>query len=260
MARQASDAEIERRLADREESSLRGKVIWLPVCPALHATIVAAQDNRPRVEAPLAVVRFSADAHDPIRISFISLPVEAMLVHKESVPLSAGKIAAEEWAVAGVYVLLGPPRVGEHDGEEEDPSEGEDGEDEPSGAAEDGGEPRDESDADTANASRPLIRARPGMGRDVLKRVRQHPAKNPWFTRVVMARDTRQGWHSAEAGYLEGRLHDTCSTNKRVQKVGRHDSDETLQRHEEELMERQYLPGIIAALRVAGVPLDATWT
>ncbi len=236
---------------------------------------MAAQDLRPRVEPPLAVVRFSADARDPIRISFLSLPVEAMLVDKESVPLSAGTIPAQEWAVAGVYVLLGPPRAGRIGGEgdeeeHEDRGDGNDnGENEDPPGDQDGygtddrvedGEPGGEAIPDADNLRAALIRARPGMGKDVLKRVRQHPAKNPWFTRVLMARDTRQGWHSAEAGYLEGRLHDLCSSNDRVQKVGRRDSDGTLQRHDEELMERQYLPGLIAALRVAGVPLEATWT
>lgn len=234
---------------------------------------MAAQDIRPGVEPPLAVVRFTADARDPIRISFLSLPVEAMLVDKESVPLSAGRISAEEWAVAGVYVLLGPPAAAGGDRQQEDAGDDEtDGDEDRAagGDAEADAEPKSgldqgESDADgdsigADNASAHLIRARPGMGTDVLKRVRQHPAKNPWFTRVLMARDTRKGRHSAEAGYLEGRLHDLCSANTRVQKVGRRDFDETLQSHEEQLMERQYLPGIIAALRVAGVPLDATWT
>ena len=58
-------------------------------------------------EPPLAVVRFPADPDTPIRISFLSVPVEAMIVDKESVPLSARKIPSD-WGVAGVYVLLGP--------------------------------------------------------------------------------------------------------------------------------------------------------
>jgi hypothetical protein len=111
----------------------------------------------PGPEAPIAVVRFPSDPAVPIRLSFLSVPVEVMIVEKDSVPRGAAKIAAEDWAVAGIYILLGPPS---------DP-----------------------------NAK---IRARPGMGSDVLFRLRQHPIENDWFTRAVVARDTRQGWNSAE--------------------------------------------------------------
>jgi hypothetical protein len=169
-------------------------------------------------EAPLAVVRFPADPRAPIRISFLSVPVEAMIVDKESVPLRAGKIAPD-WGVAGVYVLLGP-----------------------------------------ATDTSATIRARPGMGTDVLARLRQHPRLEPWFTRAVIARDMRQGWNSAEAGFLEGRLHDLCIRSNGVEHVNRRDSDETLQDHEEKLIDRLYLPGIIATLRLAGVPIEANWT
>ena len=173
----------------------------------------------PGPESPIAVVRFPADPGAPITLSFLSVPVEVMIVEKESVPMGAGKIASEDWAVAGVYVLLGP-----------------------------------------ASGPDAKIRARPGMGSDVLFRLRQHPTENDWFTRAVVARDMRQGWNSAEAGYLEGRLHDLCSNADGVEHVYRRDHDETLQDHEEHLIERLYLPGIIAALRLAGVPIEATWT
>jgi hypothetical protein len=101
--------------------------------------------------------------------------VEVMLVSKESISREAGRIAAEIWAVAGVYVLLGVPE------------------------------------------SQAVIPARPGSGRDVLARLRQHPRKTPWFTRAVVARDTRQGWNSAEAGYIEGRLHTLCRASAGVE-------------------------------------------
>jgi hypothetical protein len=111
-----------------------------------------------------------------------------------------------------------------------------------------------------ANDPDAKIKARPGMGSDVLFRLRQHPTENSWFTRAVVARDMRQGWNSAEAGYLEGRLHDLCRNADGVEHVSRRDHDGTLQTHEEHLIERLYLPGIIAALRLAGVPLEPTWT
>ena len=170
-------------------------------------------------EPPVAVVRFPADSGAPIRLSFLGAPVEAMIVDRESVAASAGKILTEEWAVAGVYVLLGP-----------------------------------------ATDSGSKIRARPGMSTDVLFRLRQHLARIDWFTRAVVARDIRQGWNSAEAGYLEGRLHDLCRGSDGVEHIFRRDHDETIQDHEQTLFERLYLPGILAALRLAGVPIEATWT
>jgi hypothetical protein len=101
-----------------------------------------------------------------------------------------------------------------------------------------------------------FVRARPGMGSDVLERLRQHPVESPWFTRAVVARDTRQGWNSAEAGYIEGRLHDFCRGSSGVQHDFRRDHDATLQSHEEALLDQRYLPPIVAALQLAGVPVD----
>lgn len=98
------------------------------------------------------------------------------------------------------------------------------------------------------------------MSNDVLFRLRQHLTRIDWFTRAVVARDIRQGWNSAEAGYLEGRLHDLCRSSDGVQHDFRRDHDATIQGHEQALHERLYLPGIIAALRLAGVPIEAIWT
>jgi hypothetical protein len=148
------------------------------------------------------------------------MPLEVILVDKESVPASAGKLLREDWAVAGIYVLLGPPR--------------------------------DE-------AAPTLIRARPGSGGDILDRLRDHPRDNAWFTRALVARDTRVNWNTAEVGYLEGRLHELCRVCPKVDHDFRMDHDHTLGEYLERLMERQYLYGIIAALRLAGVPLDPVW-
>jgi len=105
-------------------------------------------------------------------------------------------------------------------------------------------------------SSTALIRARPGMASDVLFRVRQHLRESEWFTRVVIARDTRQGWNTAEAGYLEGRLHRLCRESPGVEHVDRMDSDHSLQEEERTRLDAKYLPAIVAALRVAGVPLE----
>jgi hypothetical protein len=101
-----------------------------------------------------------------------------------------------------------------------------------------------------------LVRARPGSGHDVLARLRQHPAESPWFTRAIVARDTRRGWNSAEAGYLEGRLHRLCSSSAEIEHDFRCDRDDTLQPHDEEMLDSRYLPAIIAALHLAGAPIE----
>jgi hypothetical protein len=167
---------------------------------------------------PVAVVRFSGDPLAPITMLFIDATIEVMIIPKASVPRDADQIAADIWAVAGVYVLLGLP-------------EGEG-----------------------------IVRARPGSGHDVLARLRQHPRETPWFTRAIVARDTRLGWNSAEAGYIEGRLHDLCRESDGVEHDFRRDQDHTLQKHEEDLIEQRYLPAIVAALQLTGVPIDPTTT
>jgi hypothetical protein len=164
---------------------------------------------------PVAMVEFSADPADPITMLFIDATIEVMLVAKESVPLQANRIAADTWAVAGVYVLLGAPR------------------------------------------EEAVIRARPGSGQDVLRRLRRHPKQTPWFTRAVVARDTRRGWNSAEAGYLEGRLHALCRAAAGVEHDFRRDQNPTLQSHEEQMLDQRYLPAIVAALHLTGAPIDA---
>jgi hypothetical protein len=103
-----------------------------------------------------------------------------------------------------------------------------------------------------------LVRTRPGSSHDVLARLRQHRAESPWFTRALAARDTRQGWNFAEVGYLEGRLHNLCRASSGVEHDFRRDEDRTLQHHEKELLDHRYLPPIIAALHLAGVPIEVS--
>ena len=100
------------------------------------------------------------------------------------------------------------------------------------------------------------VRARPGSSHDVLARVRQHPRESEWFTRAVIARDTLRGWNSAEAGYIEGCLHGLCRVAPGVEHDFRRDRDETLQRHEEALLDRRSVPAIVAALQLAGAPIN----
>jgi len=107
-----------------------------------------------------------------------------------------------------------------------------------------------------ATEDRATIRARPGQSSDVLNRVEQHVAESEWFTRAVLARDARQGWNSAEAGYIEGRLHHLCRESPGIEHTFRRDQDRTLQEHEEALLENQYMPAFVAALRLIGVPIN----
>lgn len=78
-----------------------------------------------------------------------------------------------------------------------------------------------------------IVRARPGSGHDVLARLRLHPWEKPLFTRAIVGRDTSLGWNSAEAGYIEGHLHDLCRASDGVEHDFRRDQDPTLQKHEE---------------------------
>jgi len=78
----------------------------------------ASTSNQP----PVAVVRFSGDDADPITMLFIDATIEIMLVARSSVPGDQRRIKRDLWAVAGVYLLLGPPtrddyvvRVVDHD-------------------------------------------------------------------------------------------------------------------------------------------------
>jgi len=103
-----------------------------------------------------------------------------------------------------------------------------------------------------------LVRARPGRSGDVLQRVRQHTADPDlgWVRRAVLVRDTRQGFNTAEAGYLEGRLHDLCAAAPGVEQVGRADSDDTLREWQSDELDRRYFSHIRAVLELVGVPTE----
>lgn len=121
------------------------------------------------------------------------------------------------WAGTGVYLLLGPAADGKS-----------------------------------------VVRARPGSAGDLIRRIHQHyidPTKS-WFNRVVLIQDTRQGFNSAEYGFIEGRLHDLCREAADVEHIFKRDTDDTLQKHEEAEFERRYIPQICSLLELIGVPLE----
>lgn len=175
-------------------------------------------------QAPVGVVRFAATPGEPITLQFIDATLEVLVGELRAI-ITPAAIAAEIWAVTGIYVLLGSPSS---------PALSPDGEGESS-----------------------LIRARPGRATDLLQRQRQHAAdpEMKWASRALLARDTRQGFNSAQAGYLEGRLHKLCRESARVEHIGRLDRDDTLQEHERAELDRLYLPHIGAVLELVGMPV-----
>jgi hypothetical protein len=102
------------------------------------------------------------------------------------------------------------------------------------------------------------VRARPGSASDLIKRIHEHyvDPKMDWFKRVVLIQDTRQGFNSAEFGFIEGRLHELCKAACEIEHVYNVDTDETLQAHEEAEFERRYIPQICSVLELIGVPLE----
>jgi hypothetical protein len=103
-----------------------------------------------------------------------------------------------------------------------------------------------------------VVRARPGFGTDLVRRVRQHQVESPWFTRALLAREAHVGWNSAEARYLEGRLHVLCRESPEVQHDFRRDRDASLPAYEVELLERRCVPVIATTLELLGVPIRRT--
>jgi hypothetical protein len=90
-------------------------------------------------------------------------------------------------------------------------------------------------------------------------RLRQHvKSKGHWARALLIMRDTTHGWHSAQVGWLEGRLYDlldaaplaTLSNGNRPQ-------DETLPRYERSTLETA-TKAIAGALRLLGCSPDPT--
>lgn len=96
-----------------------------------------------------------------------------------------------------------------------------------------------------------------GKAVDLRKRLTQHRSneKLGWTRAVVIKRDTTYGFNSAEIGYLEGRLAAEIGAVPGVTVVeGLRSQDTTLPPHDMLTLDA-LLPGIWAALRVAGVDL-----
>ncbi|WP_285705182.1 hypothetical protein [Microtetraspora sp. NBRC 16547] len=93
-------------------------------------------------------------------------------------------------------------------------------------------------------------KASPGKLRSrVLEHLR---GKQHWYRAVLIRRDTEYGFHSAQAGWLEGRLYDLLHDSARIRlHNGNRPSDETLPHHEQVILETCIEP-IVSLLHVLG--------
>jgi hypothetical protein len=168
----------------------------------------------------VAVIRFPADASDPIVAQFLDSNVEILVAKRLALKTKRG-IPRQLWAVPGVYVLLGMPQ-----NTKEDPAF--------------------------------VVRARPGMAKgDLLRRLDEHLGHDAMgsFDRAVLLRSTR-GFNGAEAGFVEGILHEACRQAVRVEHDFRRDSDESLQDWEKDELLARVAPQVRAILEFAAVPLE----
>lgn len=96
-----------------------------------------------------------------------------------------------------------------------------------------------------------------GQAVHLRKRLLQHRSKQKldWRRAVAMQRDTSHGFNSAEIGYLEGRLAAEIGAIRGVQVIeGLKSLDTTLPQHHMLALDA-LLPGVFAALRLAGMDL-----
>ncbi len=97
-----------------------------------------------------------------------------------------------------------------------------------------------------------------GKANSLRVRLSQHRSNPPiaWNRAVAVARDTTDGFHSAQVGYLEGRLANQLRTAARIEvQEGQKNIDKTLPDHQLIALD-DFIPTILAALRIAGLNLD----
>lgn len=94
-----------------------------------------------------------------------------------------------------------------------------------------------------------------GRATNLRGRLMQHRVKPPisWWRVVAVARDTTDGFHSAQIGYLEGRLASQLRMAARIEVTeGQQNIDKTLPDHQLISLDA-FIPTILAALRIAGL-------
>jgi hypothetical protein len=85
---------------------------------------------------------------------------------------------------------------------------------------------------------------------------KSHHLPKEWWKRALIVRSRDEdGFNSAEAGWLEGRLWDILDSAPAAKLVGKKGDDQTLPKHDRERLE-QYLPTITAVLRAIGASPD----
>jgi hypothetical protein len=89
------------------------------------------------------------------------------------------------------------------------------------------------------------------------KRIGQHVSgKDGWHRAVLIARDTKYGFNSAQVGWLEGRLWKSALASEHVRPTNKtQPKDETLPDYDRAVLETVVIP-ILRVMRLLGFPLD----
>jgi hypothetical protein len=170
-----------------------------------------------------ATFHLTHSSQEPLELS-VKMPSLAMaIVHRDAIAE-----LSEKWAKAiGVYVLLGAADDGEHDYRAY------------VGKSETGG-----------------LRQRLSTHRHSATWEKSHQLGKDWWRRALIVRSRDEdGFNSAEAGWLEGRLWDILDSAPAAKLVGKKGDDQTLPKHQRDELE-QFVPAITAVLRAIGASPD----
>jgi len=166
------------------------------------------------------MTNFPQDPAAPVRMGFEGVSVEVLVAKRAALKIKED-VSLSSWAVAGAYVLLGPP-----------------------------------TPEAVAGAT---IRARPGSTSDLIDRLNRHLEDDQmeWFDRAVLIRGLPpRGLDVAKALHLEGLLHDLCKNSARVESPFRRDGSSGLAPHQQQEIERYLLPIVRGVLELVGVPTE----
>ena len=109
--------------------------------------------------------------------------------------------------------------------------------------------------ADESDHRRPVYVGEAAQG--LRKRIGQHVSgKEGWYRAVLIARDTKYGFNSAQVGWLEGRLWKSALASEHVRPTNKtQPKDETLPDFDRAVLETVVVP-ILRVMRLLGFPLD----
>lgn len=162
-------------------------------------------------------------SQEPLELSLKHPALAMAVVHRDAISVLTGR-----WPGAiGVYILLGPCDDGEHEYRAY------------VGKSETGG-----------------LKERLTTHRNSATWEKSHKLAKDWWKRALIVRSRDEdGFNSAEAGWLEGRLWDILAGAPAAEVVGKKGDDQTLPKHERDALE-QYVPAITAVLRAIGASPD----